>query len=328
MLRLRSGVVIAASRAHDDGHRAPPAAAQSVASAAIRGKVTDETSAALPGVTVTATSASLIGGQAVAMTDATGEYVLPDLPIGQYPCARTRSRGFQRLARQDIILTAGFTCGAQRQSEDWLGRGDHHGRRREPGRRHDVDHAQRQSLGADPDRGAAGHAPSAGHPDDHARHLDAVRRRPRRRHERRRRVHQLRHHRSDHVLMDGVNTRQDATIDQGTGNGPDVGTLEEMQVVDHWRERRAGAARRVPEHDRQVGRQLVPRPLRGAGRQRQFQDDNITPELRAQGIFGRRRVQVERRGLRRPRRPDHPGPPLVLRRAAAIARPTAPRWGS
>src|SRR5947199_68486 len=33
------------------------------------------------------------------------------------------------------------------------------------------------------------------------------------------------------MLMDGVNTRQDAAIDQGTGNGPDIGTVEEMQIV-------------------------------------------------------------------------------------------------
>jgi hypothetical protein len=47
----------------------PPAAAQSVASAAIRGKVVDQTSAGLPGVSVLATSPALIGGQAVATTD-------------------------------------------------------------------------------------------------------------------------------------------------------------------------------------------------------------------------------------------------------------------
>ena len=33
------------------------------------------------------------------------------------------------------------------------------------------------------------------------------------------------------MMIDGVNTRQDAAIDQGTGNGPDIGTVEEMQIV-------------------------------------------------------------------------------------------------
>ena len=60
------------------------ASGQSVANATIRGRVTDATSGASPGVTVAATSPSLIAPQIVVVTDTGGEYTLPDLPIGIY----------------------------------------------------------------------------------------------------------------------------------------------------------------------------------------------------------------------------------------------------
>src|SRR5262245_61541030 len=59
-------------------------AAQSGASGTIRGKVSDQTGAALPGVSVTIASPSLLVGQVSGTTSADGTYTFPDLPIGAY----------------------------------------------------------------------------------------------------------------------------------------------------------------------------------------------------------------------------------------------------
>ena len=86
------------------------------------------------------------------------------------------------------------------------------------------------------------------------------------------------------MLMDGVNTRQDATIDQGTGNGPDVGTLEEMQVVTVG----GSAEQALPGVFLNMivksGGNTFHGRYEAQGISDKFQDDNITPELRAQGI--------------------------------------------
>ncbi len=86
------------------------------------------------------------------------------------------------------------------------------------------------------------------------------------------------------MLIDGVNTRQDATIDQGTGNGPDVGSLEEMQIVTVG----GSAEQALPG----VFLNMI---VKSGGNQfhgryevqnvsDNFQSDNITPELKAQGV--------------------------------------------
>jgi len=82
---------------------------QSVANATIRGRVTDATGGALPGVSVAATSPALITPQVAVVTDAAGEYALPDLPIGLYRVSYDLT-GFQRFVRDGIQLTAGFTA--------------------------------------------------------------------------------------------------------------------------------------------------------------------------------------------------------------------------
>src|SRR5262245_54780447 len=82
---------------------------QSVANATIRGRVTDATGGALPGVSVAATSPALITPQVAVVTDAAGEYALPDLPIGLYRVSYDLT-GFQRFVRDEIQLTAGFTA--------------------------------------------------------------------------------------------------------------------------------------------------------------------------------------------------------------------------
>ncbi|MGE3509448.1 MAG: carboxypeptidase regulatory-like domain-containing protein [Vicinamibacterales bacterium] len=77
--------------------------------AAIVGRVTDESGAVLPGVTVTASSPALQLGQQVAVTDAQGEYRLTPLPIGVYNVSFALS-GFQTVNREALRLSVGFVA--------------------------------------------------------------------------------------------------------------------------------------------------------------------------------------------------------------------------
>ena len=81
--------------------------AQTVGS--IVGRVTDESGAVLPGVTVTATSPALQVPQVAVVTDAQGDYRLTPLPIGTYEVAYTLT-GFQTVRRDSLRLTAGFVA--------------------------------------------------------------------------------------------------------------------------------------------------------------------------------------------------------------------------
>jgi hypothetical protein len=86
-----------------------PAYAQSVASAAIQGQVTDESAGALPGVTVTVTSPALQVPQVVVTTEADGTYRVPDLPSGVYQIEYELS-GFQKFVRSGVQLAVGFVA--------------------------------------------------------------------------------------------------------------------------------------------------------------------------------------------------------------------------
>ena len=74
----------------------PPAAAQTVGSASMRGIVTDESGAGIPGVTVTVRSPALQLRERTIVTEPSGEYLIRDLPIGDrdtylvLPVARVR----------------------------------------------------------------------------------------------------------------------------------------------------------------------------------------------------------------------------------------------
>jgi Carboxypeptidase regulatory-like domain/TonB dependent receptor-like, beta-barrel len=82
-------------------------AAQSIAT--ILGQVTDESGAALPGVTVTLRSPALQVPSMSTTTDERGEYRLTPLPIGIYTVEYELS-GFQTLRLNEIRLPAGFTA--------------------------------------------------------------------------------------------------------------------------------------------------------------------------------------------------------------------------
>src|SRR6266700_3564738 len=73
----------------------------------LAGIVTDAQTAVLPGVTVTATSPSLIGSQSV-VSEANGSYRFPSLPEGTYTLAFELT-GFQTFKRTNIVLSLGQT---------------------------------------------------------------------------------------------------------------------------------------------------------------------------------------------------------------------------
>src|SRR5437899_2551249 len=85
------------------------AAAQNITSASIDGVVTDESGAALPGVTVTATSPALQVQTLTMTTDGQGHYRFIDLPRGTYQL-RFEIQGFEPLVRQSLEVNAGFAA--------------------------------------------------------------------------------------------------------------------------------------------------------------------------------------------------------------------------
>jgi hypothetical protein len=85
------------------------AAQASQATATILGQVTDESGATLPGVTVTLRGPALQVPSMSTVTDERGEYRLTPLPIGTYVVEYELS-GFQTLRLNDIRLSAGFSA--------------------------------------------------------------------------------------------------------------------------------------------------------------------------------------------------------------------------
>ena len=81
--------------------------AQNVSSGRITGTITDETDAALPGVTVTLTSPALLVPQILAVSGDSGEYQFVDVPPGTFRVLYELP-GFASLAREGIRITARF----------------------------------------------------------------------------------------------------------------------------------------------------------------------------------------------------------------------------
>src|SRR5258708_29620230 len=73
----------------------------------LRGYVKDQQGGALPGVTVTASSAALLA-PVVAVTDSVGYYRLNSLPPGTFTIAADLT-GFATYKREDLLLRAGST---------------------------------------------------------------------------------------------------------------------------------------------------------------------------------------------------------------------------
>src|SRR5690348_18211318 len=86
---------------------AATAGAQVTGSGVLTGTVKDAQGAVLPGVTVTATSPSLIGSQ-VSVTEANGTFRIPALPAGTYGL-KFELAGFKTTIRSGIVLAANQT---------------------------------------------------------------------------------------------------------------------------------------------------------------------------------------------------------------------------
>ena len=78
--------------------------AQSKTTGAIRGVVTDENGARIPGVLVELQSPDMIGGRRAQTTDTTGSYRFPELPPGHYTMVFTID-GYQKLTREGIVVS-------------------------------------------------------------------------------------------------------------------------------------------------------------------------------------------------------------------------------
>jgi hypothetical protein len=79
--------------------------AQSASTAQLNGTVKDQSGAAMPGVTVTATQTAT-GLVRTAVTDDSGSYVLQNLPVGPYRFEATL-QGFRTYAQTGIVLEVG-----------------------------------------------------------------------------------------------------------------------------------------------------------------------------------------------------------------------------
>ena len=88
---------------------ANPVSAQFVSTASIEGAVTDESGAALPGVTVTLSSPALQTAQMAEATNGQGRYRFTNLPGGIYQ-VRFELAGFQTFLRGELQIGAGFAA--------------------------------------------------------------------------------------------------------------------------------------------------------------------------------------------------------------------------
>jgi Carboxypeptidase regulatory-like domain len=91
------------------------ASASAQATGSIFGKVTDDSGAVLPGVTVTVAGPSL-QQPLVAVTTATGAYQFPSVPIGKFTVTFEMS-GFKKVTRPDVVIETGFNAGIDQKLE-------------------------------------------------------------------------------------------------------------------------------------------------------------------------------------------------------------------
>jgi hypothetical protein len=84
-----------------------PAASAQLEQGRLTGIVTDTQGAVLPGVTVTATSPSLLGANTT-VTQADGRYLFPSLPSGRY-ALQFELAGFRTVRRENVLLALGQT---------------------------------------------------------------------------------------------------------------------------------------------------------------------------------------------------------------------------
>lgn len=88
--------------------KAPPVVTAQTQYGSIRGGVTDQSEAALPGVTVTLSSPALLVEQ-TSISDGVGQYRFEQLPVGTYRLTFELS-GFQTVVREGVQVPAGFNA--------------------------------------------------------------------------------------------------------------------------------------------------------------------------------------------------------------------------
>jgi Carboxypeptidase regulatory-like domain/TonB-dependent Receptor Plug Domain len=93
---------------------AAAAHAQGTDTGSLRGRITDNTGASLPGVTVTAASGAVMGGSLVAVTSDEGMYRFPALPPGLYT-VRMELTGFSPAVIEGLRITVGLGLTIDRQ---------------------------------------------------------------------------------------------------------------------------------------------------------------------------------------------------------------------
>lgn len=257
---------------------ASDANAQSVAN--IRGRVTDDTGGALPGVTIAVTSPAMLLPEIVGVTDTEGGYSFPDLPIGQYRLSYELP-GFQRFVREQIELTAGFTAtinvtlklGAIEETVTVTGASPVVDIASTTPRSSlsakvltDVIPATRtlqdvaaSTPGVMPARANLGGGTNTGGNYSSAYGISA----------------------QNTILVDGVNTRQGTG---SSGTGPDLTSIEELQVVTIA----GGADQALPGVALRMivksGGNTFSGRYEAQGQHHRFQSDNLPKELRAQGV--------------------------------------------
>jgi outer membrane receptor protein involved in Fe transport len=262
---------------------ASTASAQSVSSGTIRGKVADETGGALPGAAVSITSPALLVPQLVAVTDVQGNYSLPDLPIGEYRVSYDLT-GFQRLVRENIVIAAGFSAeinvtmkvGSVQETVTVSGQSPVVDTTSTTPSTHLTGQFISETIPATrtlqefivtapslvpsqrPDTG--GGANAGGSFTINGFNGQAT------------------------FLIEGVNTRQDVGGGQSEGFGPDMTSLEEMQIVTVG----GGAEQALPGVWANMivksGGNTFHGRYEAQGTNHNFQGSNLTAQLRAQGV--------------------------------------------
>ena len=115
-----------------------PSVTSAQALGTIAGTVKDASGAVLPGVTVEAAEPGAHRESANGRsTDGSGQYRIVNLPPGTYTVTFTLP-GFSTVKRDGVEVSPNFTSNVDAEHARRRGRGDHHGHRREPDRRHPV----------------------------------------------------------------------------------------------------------------------------------------------------------------------------------------------